>query len=239
MISKKMNPNYIPDFANGETILIDKPIKLSSFRVIEKVRKIINFRKIGHAGTLDPLATGLLILCTGKKTKEIENYQNLKKVYSGTFTLGLYSDSFDMETELKSFPIPVDLTEEKIIRVSKQFIGETEQLPPMYSAIKKNGKRLYQSARKGKEIERKKRLITIFDFTINKIDLPNIYFTIECSKGTYIRTIADDFGKALGSRAVLSSLRRDYIGHYSVADAFQLNELSKLLSKEQAEIQIV
>jgi tRNA pseudouridine55 synthase len=228
MISKKMSPDYKPDFFNGEIILIDKPIKLSSFRVVEKVRKIINFKKIGHAGTLDPLATGLLILCTGKKTKDIDKYQKLNKVYSGIITLGFYSDSFDTETELKPFLIPSDLNEEKIFQISKAFIGEIEQLPPMYSAIKKNGKRLYKFAREGKEIERRKRIIKIYNFSIDKIDLPNIHFTIECSKGTYIRALADDFGKALNTRAVLSSLRRNRIGDFDVNEALTIEDFSKI-----------
>ncbi len=223
-----MSPDYKPDFFNGEIILIDKPIKLSSFRVVEKVRKIINFKKIGHAGTLDPLATGLLILCTGKKTKDIDKYQKLNKVYSGIITLGFYSDSFDTETELKPFPIPSDLNEEKIFQISKAFIGEIEQLPPMYSAIKKNGKRLYKFAREGKEIERRKRIIKIYNFSIDKIDLPNIHFTIECSKGTYIRALADDFGKALNTRAVLSSLRRNRIGDFDVNEALTIEDFSKI-----------
>jgi len=228
MISKKMSPDYKPDFFNGEIILIDKPIKLSSFRVVEKVRKIINFKKIGHAGTLDPLATGLLILCTGKKTKDIDKYQKLNKVYSGIITLGFYSDSFDTETELKPFLIPSNLNEEKIFQISKAFIGEIEQLPPMYSAIKKNGKRLYKFAREGKEIERRKRIIKIYNFSIDKIDLPNIHFTIECSKGTYIRALADDFGKALNTRAVLSSLRRNRIGDFDVNEALTIEDFSKI-----------
>jgi tRNA pseudouridine55 synthase len=232
MISKKTSLDNYPDFQNGETILIDKPLRISSFRVIEKVRKIINFRKIGHAGTLDPLATGLLILCTGKKTKEIEKYQGLKKVYTGTITLGLYSESFDLETETSRFPIPEDVNEEKIVSLSRQFCGEIEQLPPMYSAIKKNGKRLYHSARKGKEVERKERKIFIYDFVINKVELPDVHFTIECSKGTYIRAIANDFGKALGTRAVLSALRRNSIGEFNVNDAFELKELSELFATE-------
>jgi len=223
-----MSPDYKPDFFNGEIILIDKPIKLSSFRVVEKVRKIINFKKIGHAGTLDPLATGLLILCTGKKTKDIDKYQKLNKVYSGIITLGFYSDSFDTETELKPFLIPSNLNEEKIFQISKAFIGEIEQLPPMYSAIKKNGKRLYKFAREGKEIERRKRIIKIYNFSIDKIDLPNIHFTIECSKGTYIRALADDFGKALNTRAVLSSLRRNRIGDFDVNEALTIEDFSKI-----------
>lgn len=244
MINKKTRIDYIPDFDAGEVIMIDKPLNLSSFRVIEKVRKIIDYRKIGHAGTLDPLATGLLILCTGKKTKDIEKYQGLKKVYTGTLTLGFYSDSFDKETELFPYPIPNNLTEEKIISTSKLFIGEIEQLPPMYSAIKLNGKRLYHSARKGKEVQRETRKVSIYRFDIDKIEFPDIHFTVECSKGTYVRTLADDFGKALGTRAILSSLRRTKIGDYDVKDAFELREFSELFSKlknnvEQKEASIV
>ncbi|MCS7053335.1 MAG: tRNA pseudouridine(55) synthase TruB [Ignavibacterium sp.] len=232
MISRKMNPDYQPNFEAGEVILIDKPFNLSSFRVIEKVRKLINFRKIGHAGTLDPLATGLLILCTGKKTKEITKYQQSIKRYIGIFTLGYYSESYDKETELKIFPIPNDITEEKILTTAQKFIGEIKQLPPMYSAIKVNGKRLYQSARKGLEVQRNSRVVTIYNFFIDKIDLPDIHFTVECSKGTYIRALADDFGKELGTRAILSSLRRTKIGDFDVEDALELEEFSKLFSQK-------
>lgn len=227
-----MNPDYQPNFEAGEVILIDKPFNLSSFRVIEKVRKIINFRKIGHAGTLDPLATGLLILCTGKKTKEITKYQQSIKRYIGIFTLGYYSDSHDKETELKNFPIPNDITEEKIFTTAQKFIGEIKQLPPMYSAIKVNGKRLYQSARKGVEVQRNSRVVTIYNFVIDKIDLPDIHFTVDCSKGTYIRALADDFGKKLGTRAILSFLRRTKIGDFDVEDALELEEFSKLFSQK-------
>ncbi|WP_297839760.1 tRNA pseudouridine(55) synthase TruB [Ignavibacterium sp.] len=218
-----MNQTH-PDFQSGEVILIDKPAFWSSFKVVHNVRKAIGVKKVGHAGTLDPFATGLLILCTGNKTKEITRYQDLKKTYTGVITLGKFSDSMDTETEIKDYPIPGDLNESKIIQTSKLFIGEIEQIPPMYSAVKKAGKSLYAYARKGKTVEREPRKVTVYNFDIEKISLPEIHFTIECSKGTYIRVIADDFGKALGTRAMLTSLRRTAIGDYKVEDALQVDE---------------
>lgn len=224
MITKKTMSQTHPDFQSGEVILIDKPAFWSSFKVVHKVRKAIGVKKVGHAGTLDPFATGLLILCTGNKTKEITKYQDLKKTYSGVITLGKYSDSMDTETEIKEFPIPKNLNEEMILNSTKLFVGEIEQIPPMYSAVKKAGKSLYAYARKGKTVEREPRKVTVYRFDIEKISLPEIHFTIECSKGTYIRVIADDFGKTLGTRAMLTSLRRIAIGDYLVEDAFQVNE---------------
>jgi tRNA pseudouridine55 synthase len=222
-----------PDFQSGEIILIDKPAFWSSFKVVHKVRQAIGVKKVGHAGTLDPFATGLLILCTGNKTKEITKYQDLKKTYTGVITLGKYSDSMDTETEINEYPIAEDLTEEKIINTAKNFIGEIEQIPPMYSAVKKAGKSLYAYARKGKTVEREPRKVTVYKFDIDKIQLPEIHFTIECSKGTYIRVIADDFGKALGTRAMLTSLRRTSIGDYCVKDALQVNEFVEKFNLKQ------
>lgn len=224
MITKKTMNQTHPDFQSGEAILIDKPAFWSSFKVVHKVRQAIGVKKVGHAGTLDPFATGLLILCTGNKTKEITKYQDLKKTYTGIITLGKYSDSMDTETEIKDFPIPENITEEKIFNTAKKFVGEIEQIPPMYSAVKKAGKSLYAYARKGKTVEREPRKVSVYRFDIDKIELPEIHFTIECSKGTYIRVIADDFGKSLGTRAVLTSLRRTEIGEYSVEDAFDIVE---------------
>ncbi|AFH48353.1 tRNA pseudouridine synthase B [Ignavibacterium album JCM 16511] len=224
MITNKTTNRAHPDFQSGEVILIDKPAFWSSFKVVHKVRKAIGVKKVGHAGTLDPFATGLIILCTGNKTKEITRYQDLKKTYTGVITLGKSSDSMDTETEIKNYPIPEDLTEEKILNTSKIFVGEIEQIPPMYSAVKKAGKSLYAYARKGKTVEREPRKVTVYKFDIEKISLPEIHFTIECSKGTYIRVIADDFGKVLGTRAMLTSLRRTAIGEHKVEDAFQVNE---------------
>jgi tRNA pseudouridine55 synthase len=227
-----MNQIY-PDFQSGEVILIDKPVFWSSFKVVHKVRKAVGVKKVGHAGTLDPFATGLLILCTGNKTKEIIKYQDLKKTYTGTITLGKYSDSMDTETEIKDYPIDENLTEEEIIDAAKKFIGEILQTPPMYSAVKKAGKSLYAYARKGKTVEREPRKVSVYRFDINKIEFPNIYFTIECSKGTYIRVIADDFGKSLGTRAMLTSLRRVAIGDFNVEDAFQMNEFLEKFDLKQ------
>ncbi|MEJ5263053.1 MAG: tRNA pseudouridine(55) synthase TruB [Ignavibacterium sp.] len=224
MITKKTMNQTHPDFQSGEVILIDKPAFWSSFKVVHKVRQAIGVKKVGHAGTLDPFATGLLILCTGNKTKEITKYQDLKKTYTGIITLGKYSDSMDTETEVKDFPIPENITEEKIFNAAKKFVGEIEQIPPMYSAVKKAGKSLYAYARKGKTVEREPRKVSVYRFDIDKIELPEIHFTIECSKGTYIRVIADDFGKSLGTRAMLTSLRRTLIGEYSVEDAFNVVE---------------
>ncbi len=234
MITKKTMIQTHPDFQTGEAILIDKPANWSSFKVVHEVRKAIGVKKVGHAGTLDPFATGLLILCTGNKTKEITKYQDLKKVYSGIITLGKYSESMDTETEIVNYPIPENLNEEIIHKASKLFIGEIEQIPPMYSAVKKNGKSLYAYARKGKTIDREARKVLVYRFDIEKISLPEVHFTIECSKGTYIRVIADDFGKALGTRAMLTYLRRIAIGEYDVKDAFTVNEfVEKFRLKKQ------
>lgn len=233
MITKKTMNQAHPDFQSGEVILIDKPAFWSSFKVVHNVRKAIGVKKVGHAGTLDPFATGLLILCTGNKTKEITKYQELKKTYIGVITLGKYSESMDTETEINEFPITENLTEEKIINATKKFIGEIEQIPPMYSAVKKAGKSLYAYARKGKTVEREPRKVNVYNFKIDKIQMPEIYFTIECSKGTYIRVIADDFGKALGTRAMLTSLRRISIGDYSVEDALQVNEFVESFNRKQ------
>ncbi|WP_337865751.1 tRNA pseudouridine(55) synthase TruB [Ignavibacterium sp.] len=224
MITKKTMNQTHPDFQSGEVILIDKPAYWSSFKVVHKVRQAIGVKKVGHAGTLDPFATGLLILCTGNKTKEITNYQDLKKTYTGIITLGKFSESMDTETEIKDFPIPENITEEEIINTAKKFVGEIQQIPPMYSAVKKAGKSLYVYARKGKTVKREPRIVTVYRFDIDKVELPEIHFSIECSKGTYIRVIADDFGNALGTRAMLTSLRRTEIGKYSVEDAFNVLE---------------
>lgn len=232
MITKKTMIQAYPDFQSGEVILIDKPAFWSSFKVVHKVRKAIGVKKVGHAGTLDPFATGLLILCTGNRTKEITKYQDLKKTYTGVITLGKYSDSMDSETEVKDFEIPQNLSNDLILSTAKMFIGELEQVPPMYSAVKKNGKSLYAYARKGKTVEREPRKITVYSFVIEKITLPEIHFKIECSKGTYIRVIADDFGKALGTRALLTSLRRTAIGDYKVEDAFKVNEFIEKFEKK-------
>ncbi len=230
MITKGTTDFSNLDFQSGEVILADKPAGWSSFKVVHKIRKASGEKKVGHAGTLDPLATGLLILCTGKKTKEIDKYQAYDKTYTGTILLGKSSPSMDLETEITS-ALPVEgFTENDIYSVRNLFIGNIMQMPPMYSAIKYKGKSLYKLARKGKSVERKPREITVSKFEILGIDLPEIHFEITCSKGTYIRVLANDFGEKLGCGGLLSSLRRTRIGSFSVEDAVNVDEFVKNLT---------
>ncbi|MBQ0148681.1 MAG: tRNA pseudouridine(55) synthase TruB [Flavobacteriaceae bacterium] len=209
----------------GHVFLIDKPLDWTSFDVVNKIRwnirKTYDLKKIkvGHAGTLDPKATGLLLICTGKLTKRIDEFQAQEKTYTGTIKLGVTTPTYDLESE-EDQTFPTDhFTEEMIHEATKQFIGEIEQFPPMHSAIKVDGKRLYELAREGVEIERKARKITIHDFKITKIDLPFVDFECHCSKGTYIRSLAYDFGKALNSGGYLTALRRTKIGDFDVINA--------------------
>jgi tRNA pseudouridine55 synthase len=212
------------DFSEGEIILIDKPSGPTSFQIVSKIRKITGVKKVGHSGTLDPKASGLLIICTGKKTKEMDSFINLNKTYTGIIRLGLTSPSMDTETECTELPLPKDLDEKKILEVRDNFLGEIEQIPPMYSAVKINGKKLYNLARKGKSIVREPRKIFIEKFEIEKIDLPDIHFSITCSKGTFIRVIADDFGKKLNSGGILAELRRTEIGEFRVDEAIRIDQ---------------
>lgn len=214
------------DFQNGQIILIDKPLTWSSFQAVNKLKYILKRKynlpkkfKIGHAGTLDPLATGLLIICTGKFTKKITEIQAQTKEYTGTITVGATTPSYDLETEVDAnFPIN-HIDEELIQQTAKKFIGEIDQKPPVFSAIKKDGKRLYEHARAGEEVEIQSRKTTIYEFEITRIALPEIDFRVQCSKGTYIRSLAFDFGVALKSGAHLTALRRTKIGDYSVENA--------------------
>jgi len=213
------------DFLEGQVILIDKPLDWTSFQAVNAlkwaIRKKFNLKKlkIGHAGTLDPLATGLLIICTGKFTKKIPEYQGQPKEYTGTFTLGATTPSYDLETAVDhSYPWE-HLTEEDLKGATAQFLGEIQQMPPMFSAIKKDGKRLYELARAGKAVAVEPRNIEIFAFDITGIMLPQVDFRVVCSKGTYIRSLAHDFGKAVGSGAHLTSLRRTKIGDFNVNNA--------------------
>lgn len=231
MITKQTKDLQNLDYLSGQVILIDKPANWTSFDVVAKVRRLIKVKKVGHAGTLDPLATGLLIICTGKKTKEISNYQEQRKKYTGIITLGKSSPSMDLATEINEQALPENLTEENIFEVRDKFLGKIEQIPPMFSAIKHKGKSLYKLARKGKEVEREPRQVEIYSFEITKIDLPDIHFEISCSKGTYIRVIANDFGNELGCGGVLSLLRRTEIGDYSIDDAYEINEFSSLFNQ--------
>jgi tRNA pseudouridine55 synthase len=213
------------DYKNGQILLVDKPYKWTSFQVVNKLRWAIKKKyglkklKVGHAGTLDPLATGLLIICTGSFTKKIDQFQAQLKEYTGTITLGSTTPSYDLETEIdKPYPIQ-HLTEQKILANTAHFLGEIEQIPPIFSALKKDGVRLYELARKGESTEIKPRKITVFEFEIVKIEMPDVYFRIVCSKGTYIRSIAHDFGQKLQSGSHLSSLRRTKSGEFDVINA--------------------
>lgn len=218
------------DFLNGQVLLIDKPLEWTSFQAVNKIRWHIKKRfglkkiKVGHAGTLDPLATGLLIICTGKKTKEIQTFQAQNKEYTGTFFIGATTPSYDLETKVDSIFEINHINKELLIDITNQFKGEILQKPPIFSAIKKDGKRLYDIARKGESTEIEARKITIQNFEITSFDLPEINFKIACSKGTYIRSIANDYGKALQSGAYLSSLRRTKIGDFSVENALSIEE---------------
>ncbi len=218
----------VEDFKNGQVLLIDKPLTWTSFQVVNKLRWAIKKQyhlkkiKVGHAGTLDPLATGLLIICTGKFTKRIEEFQAQQKEYTGTFTIGATTPSYDLETEIDNRFATEHLTEQLIRNTTQQFIGEIDQKPPIFSAIKKDGKRLYELARAGETTQIKSRKITISLFEITAINLPKIDFKVVCSKGTYIRSLAHDFGIALQSGAHLSALRRTKIGNFSVSDAITI-----------------
>ena len=229
------------DFLEGQTLLIDKPLGWSSFQAVNSIKWSIRRKfelkkiKVGHAGTLDPLATGLLLICTGKSTKTINELQGQAKEYTGTITIGSTTPSYDLETEVNE-TFPTDhITEALIVETTKQFIGEIAQAPPIFSALKKNGKRLYEYAREGKEVEIKKRLITITAFDITSIQNNIISFRVTCSKGTYIRSLAHDFGLALGSGAHLSSLRRTKIGDFNVNNAITTEAFNKLLNLNSEE----
>jgi tRNA pseudouridine55 synthase len=219
------------DFTAGEVLLVDKPITWTSFNVVSKIKHSIKNHpsllkdgiklkpKVGHAGTLDPLATGLLIICSGKKTKEIESFQQQKKIYTGTFFIGATTPCFDLEKEIDKLYPTSHITTQQILDSAKNFIGPQEQVPPVFSAIWVNGKRSYELAREGLNVELKSRMIEIENFEITAIDFPKVDFKITCSKGTYIRSIARDFGLALNSGAHLIALRREAIGDFNVKDA--------------------
>jgi tRNA pseudouridine55 synthase len=215
------------DFAAGELLLVNKPYKWTSFDVVGKIRN--SFKplklKVGHAGTLDPLATGLLIICTGKMTKQIDTFQAEEKEYTGTMILGATTPSYDMETEPDEKFDTSHITDEQIKAACAQFIGDIQQYPPAHSAIKIDGERLYEKARRGEEVELRLRNVTITEFEITRIEMPEVDFRVVCSKGTYIRSLVNDFGKALNSGAYLSKLRRTRSGNYKVSDAWEVMEL--------------
>ncbi|MGJ8548169.1 tRNA pseudouridine(55) synthase TruB [Winogradskyella wichelsiae] len=227
------------DFKNGQVLLIDKPLTWTSFQAVNKlrwsIRQAFSIKKIkvGHAGTLDPLATGLLVICTGKMTKQINIFQGQEKEYTGTFVIGGTTPSFDLETEVNE-TFPTDhITEESIQNAIPQFIGKIEQYPPVFSAIKKDGKRLYEFARAGEEVEIKPRQVEITEFEITEINGLELKFRVVCSKGTYIRSLANDFGKAINSGGHLSELRRTRIGDFKLEDALTPEDFIASLPSEE------
>lgn len=227
-------------FLEGQLLLIDKPLRWSSFQAVNKVKWAIKRKfdlkkiKVGHAGTLDPLATGLLLICTGKFTKKISGLQGQIKEYTGTIVLGATTPSYDLETEIDQ-AFSIDHITEDLVRATVQnFIGEIEQVPPVFSALKKDGKRLYEYAREGKKVEIKKRTVTISEFEITEVKIPEINFRIVCSKGTYIRSLAHDLGKELKSGGHLTALRRTKIGDYNVNKAHDPRDFGKKLLGEDS-----
>jgi len=226
------------DFVAGEILLVDKQVSWTSFDAVKAIRgtlqKAFNVRrfKVGHAGTLDPLATGLLLICTGKATKNIDRLQAQEKVYTGKIFLGATTPSFDLETEV-DHKFPIDhITEEMVLNAAKEFVGELEQSPPVFSAVKIDGKRAYKYARNDEEVKMKSRKVFIHHFKITKIEMPLVEFEIKCSKGTYIRSIARDFGTKLNSGAYLHLLRRTMIGDYSVEDALSVEQVKELIIQQ-------
>lgn len=211
-------------FEEGKVILIDKPLHWTSFDVVKKIRNVIKLRKIGHAGTLDPLATGLLILCTGKFTKKINDYMAKEKEYVGSFTLGATTPTYDLESDPVNFMSLEGITEAQILHTTKKFLGEIMQVPPSHSAVKQAGKPVYLKARKGEDVQLEPRRVIIKEFEISDIELPVVSFRVVCSTGTYIRSLAHDFGKALGCGAYLSGLRRTAIGALRVEEALDIEE---------------
>jgi tRNA pseudouridine55 synthase len=219
-------------FEEGQVLLIDKPLRWTSFDAVRKIRNLIRIKKVGHAGTLDPLATGLLIICTGKFTKKINAYMAREKEYTGTFTLGATTPTYDLESELEDFKPVEAITKEAISAATLSFIGEIMQVPPAHSAIKQDGKRVYELARQGKEVKLEPRKITIKEFEITGVELPVVLFRVVCSTGTYIRSLANDFGEKLGCGAYLSNLCRTRIGEFLLSEAMTIEAFEKSMKQE-------
>jgi tRNA pseudouridine55 synthase len=226
-------------FTEGQVLLIDKPLEWTSHDVVAKVRNTIKIKKVGHAGTLDPLATGLLILCTGKFTKRINEYMAREKEYTGTFTLGAVTPTYDLESEPEQFQLYDFVSKELIHQTLQQFTGNIMQVPPIHSAIKQKGKPVYLLARKGVDVELEPRPILISQFKITNIELPVLHFRVVCSTGTYIRSLAHDFGKALGCGAYLSSLCRTRIGEFTLEQAKSLPQTLDWIKQQKASEGIV
>lgn len=221
------------NFEEGAVLLIDKPLDWTSFDVIRKIRNLIKIKKVGHAGTLDPLATGLLIVCTGKYTKKINEYMAQEKEYTGTFTLGATTPTYDLESQPENFK-PYDyLSEADIQNAVQAFLGEIDQVPPIHSAIKKDGKRMYELARKGMDVKLEPRKIIIKEFEVDASQLPEVGCRVVCSTGTYIRSLAHDFGLALGCGAYLSSLRRTRIGTFRVENAVSIDTFEEIIKERK------
>ena len=225
-----VDPAVRQTYLDGKVLLINKPLHWTSFDVVRKMRSLIQIKKIGHAGTLDPLATGLLIVCTGKFTKKINEYMAQEKEYTGTITLGAVTPTYDLESEPEQQKDFSFVTNDMLHAATEKFTGDIEQLPPMFSAIKKDGVALYELARRGEEVELKPRKINIQSFKITEITLPVVHFKVICSTGTYIRSLANDYGAALGCGAYLSSLCRTRIGEFKNDNAIDMDELERQLN---------
>jgi len=223
MRQKEIHPS-LQTFLDGKVILIDKPLQWTSFDIVRKIRNCTGIIKVGHAGTLDPLASGLLIVCTGKFTKKINEYMGMEKEYIGTFTLGAVTPTYDLESAPEQIKNIDHLNNEMIYATTNQFTGLIMQVPPSHSAIKQDGKPVYLAARKGIDVVLEPRPVSIHQFIIEKIDLPVVYFKVICSTGTYIRSLANDFGRALGVGGYMSSLRRSRIGNFLVEDAQSIDQ---------------
>ncbi len=237
MDALQSSPKY--DFLAGATLLVDKPKGWTSFDVVNKIRYKLKHKlsvkkiKVGHAGTLDPMATGLLIICTGKFTKKLADYQGLPKEYTGTIELGATTPSYDAETEIDGNYPTEHINETLLEKTRKQFLGNLEQFPPMFSAIKVDGQPLYKKARKGIKVEVKSRPVTIYEFQLDRIEIPQVDFKVKCSKGTYIRSLAYDFGKAMNSGGYLTKLCRTEIGDFKLKDAWELEKLISFIENYQ------
>lgn len=227
-----MSLNTPSVYETGQVLLIDKPLHWTSFDVVRKIRNLIRIKKVGHAGTLDPLATGLLIVCTGKFTKKINEYMAREKEYTGTFTLGATTPTYDLESEPTDFKPLEGIDRNTIIQQTASFTGDILQIPPAHSAIKVDGKRVYELARQGKEVKLDPRPVTIKEFEITRIELPEVDFRVVCTTGTYIRSLANDFGAALGCGAYLSKLCRTRIGEFRLEEAKDMQEFEKEIKRE-------
>jgi len=231
-----VDPERELHLAEGEMLLVDKPQGWTSFDVVNKIRSLFHVRRIGHAGTLDPMATGLLIVCSGRKTKELSQFVGLEKEYEGEMILGARTPSFDAETPVSERRSTEGVTEERVRSVLREFVGQQTQIPPMWSAVKVQGRRLYEYARKGVEVGRSPREVFITSITPGRIAVPTVAFTVVCSKGTYIRALVDDAGQRLGCGAYLSALRRTRIGPYRVTDALAIEDLIRYRTQNRGAV---